>query len=402
MKTNAKFITSINFFKTKPFQFFAVVSALTFNLSYAAFAAEPTTRFDKTKDILIAQFDNKPDGDDIHSQAALGSLLAHSDFSGVNYFAVAGAYGKQSGKYINSNSLFTMAFGAQNVKWTDANSDRANSIIRIRDKAKQVLLAGGRVWVQEAGQSDLTADWIAALINSGITAAKIKTNVIIVQHSDWNENNTTSTDLNYVKMMANYVAIDDGNNSSGSGVNRGPNTPDYNLASTTYMIEVKSASNKNTKSKAYWTEADRIIKASGFKASYSPIPKGGVDFSDCVENFYIFNLDNKANTVRMFWDRYVVNSVSTMSSVSQRIAYNDVKTNIKVFPNPVSTMLTIETDTASAKEIMIFNNFGQMVYKTETSKSIAHVDVQSLQLKGVIVVKVKEDSNVTTHKILVE
>lgn len=202
--------------------------------------------------------------------------------------------------------------------------------------------------------------------------------------------------------MANYVVIYDGNSPSGSGVNRGPNTPDYNLASTTYMIEAKRASNPNAKSKAYWTEADRIIKSSGFNASYSTIPSGGVDFSDCVENWYINNLGDNASTVRRFWDRYVVNAVSTMSSVSQKIAYKDVKTNIKVFPNPVSPVLTVETDTESAKEIMIFNNFGQMGYKTQTSKFNTQVDVQSLKLKGVIVVQVKEDSNVTTHKILVE
>jgi hypothetical protein len=67
--------------------------------------------FDKKKDILIAQFDSKPDPDDIHAQAALGCLLLHKDLKGVKYYAVAGAVGIQKGKFIPSDKLFKMVFG---------------------------------------------------------------------------------------------------------------------------------------------------------------------------------------------------------------------------------------------------------------------------------------------------
>jgi hypothetical protein len=52
------------------------------------------------------------------------------------------------------------------------------------------------------------------------------------------------------------------------------------------------------------TSAEKIIDDSGFNASYSVIPKGGVDFSDCVENIWIFNITN-AGSVSDFWSRYV-------------------------------------------------------------------------------------------------
>ncbi len=269
-------------------------------------------RFDKTTDILIAQFDNKPDADDIQSQAALGSILAHPSYSDVNYYAVAGAYGTQSGSYINSNSLFTMAFGTQNVKWTDAHNDRTNSINRIIAKVKPVLQAGGMVWVQEAGQSDVTADWVAALISQGIPTATIKSNVVVVQHSKWNENATTTAKLTYIRSMTTYASIDDGNVDFGvynqERQKRQFPTPGYESLATNWMTEVKSASNHNSKAKQLWTEADRIIVASGFKASYSSIPKGGVDFSDCVENWYILNLGVQGNSIRAFWDNFVVNA----------------------------------------------------------------------------------------------
>jgi Malectin domain/Secretion system C-terminal sorting domain/Divergent InlB B-repeat domain len=274
--------------------------------------AAPVTRFfDRTKDILIAQFDNKPDADDIHSQAAFASIMAHPDSAGINYFAVAGAYGIQSGKYINSNSLFTLAFGAQNINWTDAKNDRANSITRIVAKVKPVLLAGGLVWVQEAGQSDITADWIKQLLLENVPAQTIKNNVIVVQHSEWNENNTTATKLNYVKTNANYVPIDDGNVDFGDYTKRkqrGAQTPKYVSSDLSFMVNAMSTTNPNAIARAFWVEADKIIKASGFSASYSEIPKGGVDFSDCVENWFILNLGTTGNSVANFWSKYVVNS----------------------------------------------------------------------------------------------
>ncbi len=293
MNKNA-IIKKRNFYNTRNAFFYTF---LTLNCFFGgALQAQP---FDKTKDILIAQFDNKEDADDIHSQAGLACILAHPDAKDVKFFAVAGAYGKQPGEFVDSRSLFYMAFGVENGLWTDAHKDRVTSVIRIKDKVKPILLAGGKAWVQEAGQSDVTLLWINALLTDGVPAATVKSNVIIVQHSRWNENQASAGVLDTVKLKATYIKIEDGNS-----VNA---TPGYKSSDKTFMIEVLSSANKNSLARDVWTEADKIIKASGFNASYSTIPGGGVDFSDDVEVWHILGLGNNAFSIRNFWDRYVVN-----------------------------------------------------------------------------------------------
>ncbi|WP_162025857.1 MULTISPECIES: LamG domain-containing protein [unclassified Lentimonas] len=260
------------------------------------------TYFDKSKDILIAQFDSKPDTDDIHAQAALGCMLAHPDFSGVNYYGVAGAYGVQLDTYvfIDSTDLFNMAFGAENTKWTDAQSDWAGSVTRIKDEAKAVLNNGGAVWVQEAGQSDITADWVAALIADGVPAATIKSKVTVVQHSNWNQWNTDATDLAYVQAMTMYVKLDDGNQDPVT-----TNvywTPNFTSEETSYLTDVKASANESFK--AMWVEAEQLIDASSY--NNPSIKVGGVDFSDTVETWWIFYDEANVMDLDAFWARYVV------------------------------------------------------------------------------------------------
>lgn len=342
--------------------------------------------FNKAKDILIAQFDNKPDADDIHSQAALASILLHPDGAGVNYFAVMGAYGKQGGKYIDSSTLFNLGFGAKNVKWTDANKERQQSVQRIHDNVKPILLAGGKVWVQEAGQSDITLLWINALISSGVSASIIKSAVIVVQHSTWNENEASAGVLTQVKQKITYVKIDDGNG--------GGSTPDYNVSSQTFMTEMKSASNPNKAAQAIWLEADKIIKESGFNASYSPIPDGGVDFSDCVENWYILELGNNAGSVRSFWDRYVINKPTVLFVAI--VDSNEGKfSKVAIYPNPVSNIFNIDIDGNLIEKIQLMDISGQIVYSN--SKNIdTRIDISHLP-SGIYFVLAH--TNVGMHKI---
>ncbi len=259
--------------------------------------------FNKSKDILIAQFDNKPDADDIHSLAALGCMLKHSDLRGIKYFAVQGAYGNQGGRFINAASLFNKIFGS---KWVNAKANRNNAVNKIKNTVRPILNANGKVWVQEAGQSTITKLWIQRLIAEGVPASRIKSNVIVVQHSKWNEDHTNRADLNYVKNKATYQQIDDGNRGFGSAPNRGPNTPSYRTNNKSFLRRAKNSRNRTARD--YWREADKIIKASGFNASHSSIPKGGVDFSDCVENYWIFNRTHgQIGNVAKFWNRYVTN-----------------------------------------------------------------------------------------------
>lgn len=282
-----------------------VLSTLCAALMVSAVQARST--FNKSKDILIAQFDSRPDPDDIHSIAALGSILAHKNYNSVNCYAVAGAYGIQpaNAKYIPAPNLFNLAFGTKNEKWTDAHNEHNASVTRIKNKVKPILLNGGKVWVQEAGQSNITADWLRALKNDGVSASLIKRNVIVVQHSVWNEDMTASADLSYVKSKATYQAIDGGN--SFSGPNRGPDTPSYKTATVSYLNNAKTS--RNATAKALWVEADRVIDNHPNKSKNWAVKSGGVDFSDCVENYWIFSIAN-AGSVGAFWSTFVTNATS--------------------------------------------------------------------------------------------
>ncbi|BAX82078.1 hypothetical protein [Labilibaculum antarcticum] len=262
--------------------------------------------FDKKKDILIAQFDSKPDPDDIHAQAALGCMLLHKDLKGVDCFAVAGAIGIQDGEFIDSGDLFNMVFGK---KWTNAHADWQGSVQIITDKVISILEKGGKVWVQEAGQSNITADWIVEVLKI-VPESTVKSNVIVVQHSKWNEDKTDSTDLVYVKDKTSYFAIDDGN--APTDVDWGDrgsySTPEYRNKDSKWIELAKSSSNK--KAKRLWIEADRVITEmfpNGFAEEWSYIHYNGVDYSDCVENWWIFNIGELANNNAKFWNRYVTN-----------------------------------------------------------------------------------------------
>lgn len=278
----------------------AIITSLALTNSYA----RPT--FNKKTDLLLAQFDSKPDPDDIHAQAALGCMLLHKDLKKVNYYAVSGAVGIQNGKYIDSSDLFNMAFGK---KWTDANKDWQGSVLNIKSKVIPILEKGGKVWVQEAGQSNITADWISEILKT-ISEETVKSNVIVVQHSNWNENQTDSTDLAYVKEKATYFALDDGNAADGQDWgDRGEySTPEYRNKDSKWIEIAKSSSNK--KAKKLWIEADRVITEmfpNGFPHKWSYIHHNGVDYSDCVENWWIFSIGTVADDHAKFWSRYVSN-----------------------------------------------------------------------------------------------
>ncbi|ADE53149.1 carbohydrate-binding domain-containing protein [Coraliomargarita akajimensis] len=323
----------------------------------------PVVNFDKSKDLFIAQFDSKPDPDDIHAIAAIGSMLAHPDLHGVDFYGVQGTVGMQgynnpNMEFIPAPGLMTLAFGAQNVRWTQAGKGKGNtfpnnanfpagssfpnnmygqndnwvpSVNRVRDKAKTALDRGGKVYVMEAGNSDFTHDWVQSLINTtAYTVNDTKTRIVVVQHSNWNENNTTTTPkrgisggandtvpagqatiLEWVRNNTDYRRIEDGNWAN--------STPDYTDNNTTWQTQAEASTNPNVHARNLWREADSVLAAHGHFPSYSQISTGGVDYSDAAEAWYIFNIGNKVsnnvNTTPEFWARYVTNTDSASGPV---------------------------------------------------------------------------------------
>ncbi|MBN2425265.1 MAG: hypothetical protein JXB44_09595 [Calditrichaceae bacterium] len=180
-----------------------------------------TGRFNIEKDLLLVQFDCKTDVDDLHTVAALVTLLSDSIFSKIKYHAVAGAYGIQEGLYVQPNPLFQLAFGDN---WTDAHENLESAVEKVKMIIKTTLANRGDIWIAEAGQSDFTGRLIKA-IQSDLPDISFSQRIHVVQHSDWNEKVTFPESLEFVKKNADYHKIPDGN-AVGNGT-PGFRSPEY-------------------------------------------------------------------------------------------------------------------------------------------------------------------------------
>lgn len=258
--------------------------------------------FNPKTDLLLANFDLKPDEDDVMAAAALATVLKHPDFENVKYYAVAGAYGDQNHIFITSGvpDYYNDLFGKENKYWTNAHADWNNSVIRVTDKITPILKSGGKVFVQEAGQSNFTFDVLHAVIKNGITLATLNKNVVIVQHSKYNEKNTTPTELTWLKNNTIYIKVDDGNTDDNG-------TPGFRSKDSKWLDLAKSTNNPNIASREIWTLADAVCDEWESTWTNRFIKAGGVDFSDFVENWRIFELRDKADSLDSFWNRYVIN-----------------------------------------------------------------------------------------------
>ncbi len=236
-------------------------------------------RFDMEKDLLMAQFDNKTDIDDLHTAAALATLVHHPNYHNLNYFPVAGTYGIQEGLYVPPNELMALAF---NKEWADAHADRDKAIENVIPKIRKVLNNGGAIWVADAGQSDFTALWVKELLNLE-PDLNTKEKIHVVQHSDWNEEVTTTQLLNYVKDKTDYHKIPDGN-AIGNG------TPGFRAPQPVQWRAYISNENLIR----IWETAIRIgNQYNGKENRYlnEAISNGGLDFSDLSEVCYILNIE---------------------------------------------------------------------------------------------------------------
>jgi Bacterial Ig-like domain (group 2)/Secretion system C-terminal sorting domain/Carbohydrate binding module (family 6) len=82
---------------------------------------------------------------------------------------------------------------------------------------------------------------------------------------------------------------------------------------------------------------------------------------------------------------------------------NELKAGIEIYPNPVQQLLHINfPDAATTREILLVNMLGQVVFSTKTSNNQLEIDVKSLHLKGLVLVKVISDKGISTQKVIVE
>ena len=163
-------------------------------------------------DFLSLHYDHAPDKDDGHSAAADRTILEtdfNCSFLGNQMLAVGGTYGRNKGQYnSNSEAVMDVVWGSCGAGWLDAHNNWMQVRSQLYQRWKAVITSGAHVWVKEGGQSNLTAEVVRLLRAEGLdTIAKVHT----VQHSNWNEQQTHSSELNYVKANTDYIRIKDAN-----------------------------------------------------------------------------------------------------------------------------------------------------------------------------------------------
>jgi len=247
-----------------------------------------SAEFNKQRDLLLVQFDSKTDVDDLHTAAALATLLSDSKFSKIHFHAVAGTYGIQEGLYVPPNDLFNLAF---KNNWTDAHEDFNNAIEKVHAIIKTTLADQGDIWIAEAGQSDFTASLIKKIL-SDIPGINISNRVHVVQHSDWNEKSTSPEHLQYVKSTADYQKIPDGN-AVGNGT-PGFMDPDFSnwkdKIKDPELIKIWNLS----------TEISNEYNGKEGRYTNKAIVAGGLDFSDLAEVCWILGLNEIEDTTHFF------------------------------------------------------------------------------------------------------
>lgn len=245
-------------------------------------------RFNIEKDLLLVQFDCKTDVDDLHTVAAFTTLVSRQAYSKINYHAVAGTYGTQEGLYVPPNDLFQLAFGDN---WTDAHNNMQGGVEKVKTKVIKTLVAGGDVWIADAGQSDFSAELVNA-IQKDLPEIETSKRIHVVQHAEWNEEVTTPEKLDFVKQNTEYIKIPDGN-----GVGNG--TPGFRSAEFTQWDKVITDPELT---KVWQLAIDLANKYNGKEGRYynEAIAAGGLDFSDLSEVCWILGLQDIKDVEHFF------------------------------------------------------------------------------------------------------
>jgi hypothetical protein len=248
-------------------------------------AAEPVTSnmpdvavsrpYDSDRDLISLHYDHAPDRDDGHATVA-GKVV--TDSLGITPWVVGGAYGRNKASYqVDSEAVMDITWGSN---WTNAHADWDEAVQATADTWQTTLNRGGDIWIAEGGQSDLSADVVRELLrrDASIDTAN---RIHLVQHSAWNENKTTSSDLSYVRDNTNYVRIDDGNDQNG--------TADLNAATSGWE--------------------DRALESrwgAAWEAAFAYLdPNTRLDFSDTVELLHIVGIgSDEIVTTNDFADRF--------------------------------------------------------------------------------------------------
>ena len=222
--------------------------------------------FNPQKDLLSLHYDHAPDKDDGHSAAADRTILQSlfgKEWITKHVVAVSGAYGKNASDF-NPNSDAVMDETWNDCGgWLAAHTSRDDVITELTKRWSKTLEAGGDVWIKEGGQSDITGAVVRRIIRQ-MPDVNTTLRIHTVQHSNWNEDQTSEPALAYTRRNTHYTLIRD--------ANAYLNVPRGNEAFVT-------AATKHPELGDVWKAAF---------AYYNP--KERIDFSDTGELLYILGL----------------------------------------------------------------------------------------------------------------
>jgi len=87
------------------------------------------------------------------------------------------------------------------------------------------------------------------------------------------------------------------------------------------------------------------------------------------------------------------------SKLSTSINNKSKSGKCRIFPNPATTFLTIETGISGLYDIRITSLNGQLLYSTKMERPTLQIDLSSFQ-KGVYFITVRSGDQVWTEKII--
>ena len=170
-------------------------------------------RFAADRDLLSLHYDHAPDKDDGQSAAADRTILESmfgADWITTHVVAVSGAYGKNARLFDAKSDAVMDAAWNERGGWLAGHANREHVVAELARRWTTSLRAGGDVWVKEGGQSDVTAA-VVRRVRSRLPDLDTVKRIHVVQHSAWNEKQTTDAALADTKKQTHYVKIRDAN-----------------------------------------------------------------------------------------------------------------------------------------------------------------------------------------------
>ena len=196
--------------KLSTFAYFFIVAIFVSLLACKNIGSES---FTPERDLLSLHYDHAPDKDDGQSAAADRTILESvfgCDWIKRHVIPVSGTYGKNARSFNTDSNIVMDVVWNDCGGWLAGHDNREEVIDELTTRWLKCIKDGGDIWVKEGGQSDITAA-VVRRINSIMPDVATTKRIHVIQHSKWNENQTTETELAYVKKNTNYIKIRDAN-----------------------------------------------------------------------------------------------------------------------------------------------------------------------------------------------